>query len=252
MQIYADILKRNATITASQTPSTVAGGLDPRTPTGIGAYVPGMVHVGIDLDGKIGDPVYAPYDARVWIGTQPGGKWPNGTTYPAAEYLLLTDADGYGLGLYHMDKIEVRSGSVKAGQRIGTIGTKGKSTGPHLHAQVYKAGVCIDAYWYLINKNNPLQEDYQPMKKLEKFNLNDRSAIMVTAGAYVLEDAAKRVLDRVKLLYPDAGIQSKPASGYGRYLVVVGRHKGSLKEAEAIAADIRTVTGIDAVEAWAW
>ena len=155
MQIYADILKRQATITASQTPSSVPGGLDPRTPTGIGSYVPGMVHVGIDFKAKIGDPVYAPYDAKAWVGKQAGGKWPSGKSYGAAEYLLLTDAEGFGLGLYHLDTIEVRSGAVKAGQRIGTAGAKGKATGPHLHAQVFKDGACYDVYWYLFNKNKP-------------------------------------------------------------------------------------------------
>lgn len=156
MGIYTDLLKRKATITMGQDPKTVKGGLDPRTPTQAdGSYLQlaGSTHVGIDFKAKIGDPVYAPYDARAWVGKQTGGKWPSGKSYEAAEYLLLTDAEGFGLGLYHLDTIEVRSGAVKAGQRIGTAGAKGKATGPHLHAQVFKDGACYDVYWYLFNKD---------------------------------------------------------------------------------------------------
>ena len=156
MAIYTDLLKRLAEISMGQDPSTVKGGLDPDTPTSADAsyaQLTGTAHVGIDFKADKGEPVYAPFDAKAWVGKQAGGTWANGTKYEAAEYLLLTDANGYGLGLYHLDTITARSGSVKAGQQVGTVGAKGKATGPHLHAQVFKDKVYYDVYWYLFNQD---------------------------------------------------------------------------------------------------
>lgn len=101
-------------------------------------------------------------------------------------------------------------------------------------------------------KPTPKPAEEIDMKPLLPYNHNDQKAIMITAGSYILESTAKSVLDQLQLIYPEAGIQAKPASGYGRYLVVVGRLKGTLKDAESIAGDIRKVTGLRAVEAWAW
>lgn len=94
------------------------------------------------------------------------------------------------------------------------------------------------------------QKEENEVKPLQPFNANDRSLIMVTCGNYVLKAKAEEVLERVKLVYPNAGIR-KETLGSARWQVVAGRHKGTLKDAEAIGADLQRLTGIH-VEVWAW
>lgn len=71
------------------------------------------------------------------------------------EYVTMGDT-GYGnhvrlrhdLGyetLYaHLDRVSVRSGSVKAGDVLGTMGNTGNSTGKHLHFEVRLNGTPVD------------------------------------------------------------------------------------------------------------
>jgi murein DD-endopeptidase MepM/ murein hydrolase activator NlpD len=81
-------------------------------------------HVGIDLPGPIGAPVYA---TAPGIVTFAGGATGYGN--------LVTIDHGYGLSTRysHLDKILVKLGSVVAlHQEIGLMGNTGWSTGPHL------------------------------------------------------------------------------------------------------------------------
>lgn len=53
----------------------------------------------------------------------------------------------------HLSRLDVKKGdSVRAGERIGIIGTTGKSTGIHLHFEVIKDGQRIDPSPYLYEK----------------------------------------------------------------------------------------------------
>lgn len=79
-----------------------------------------------------------------------------GAQYGTGCYVRLKHSNGYQTLYYHLKSgsIVVNKGdSVKAGQKLGIIGTTGKSTGVHLHFQIDKGGSAsaIDPYDYLFN-----------------------------------------------------------------------------------------------------
>ncbi|MCL2436755.1 MAG: M23 family metallopeptidase [Clostridiales bacterium] len=85
-------------------------------------------HWGIDIAAPTGTPVYAPNHGRVVL----------------AEFLMHTGntiviEHGGGLKSYyfHLDSLNVSvSDMVQKGNRIGTVGSTGFSTGPHLHFEI--------------------------------------------------------------------------------------------------------------------
>jgi murein DD-endopeptidase MepM/ murein hydrolase activator NlpD len=88
-------------------------------------------HTGQDFPAKVGTPVRAVTSGVVRI------------EHPAWAGNLVRIDHGNGLEtLYaHLSRIDVADGQqVKAGQQIGTVGTEGNSTGPHLHFEVRLAG----------------------------------------------------------------------------------------------------------------
>ena len=93
-------------------------------------------HQGIDLHARIGDPILAPAAGIVEVAT---------TEYPEGEAfctVLLID-HGHGLKtLYsHLGALAVApGGQVEHGQRVATVGVTGKTTGPHLHFEVWVNG----------------------------------------------------------------------------------------------------------------
>jgi murein DD-endopeptidase MepM/ murein hydrolase activator NlpD len=98
-------------------------------------------HSGIDIGGQRGYPVYAAADGTVTLADWDGG-------YGRAIRL----DHGYGLStLYgHMSRLLVRAGDrVQAGQKIGLMGSTGRSTGPHLHFEVHVDGHPADPFDYL-------------------------------------------------------------------------------------------------------
>ncbi len=82
-------------------------------------------HMGMDIAGRIGDPVYA---ACHGVVTHAGWKSGYGWTTE------ITDRRGETLLYGHKSKILVKLGErVKKGDRIGDVGNTGSSLAPHLH-----------------------------------------------------------------------------------------------------------------------
>jgi len=89
------------------------------------------LHKGTDFAAPTGTPIYAAGNGKV---TSYG---PNGTY---GNFAKIEHANGYTTAYAHMSRFAkgVSRGSyVKQGQVIGYVGTTGRSTGPHLHYEVY-------------------------------------------------------------------------------------------------------------------
>ncbi len=89
------------------------------------------LHKGTDFAAPTGTPIYAAGNGKV---TTYG---PNGTY---GNFAKIEHANGYTTAYAHMSRFAkgVSRGSfVKQGQVIGYVGTTGRSTGPHLHYEVY-------------------------------------------------------------------------------------------------------------------
>lgn len=106
------------------------------------------LHSGLDIGGKVGEPVYAAADGTVVD-----------TGYHSARgyYVTLSHPSGLHTNYMHLSKILVTTGNkLKQGDTLGELGSTGRSTGPHLHFEVIKNGVTVDPELYLIQ---PGEED---------------------------------------------------------------------------------------------
>lgn len=90
-------------------------------------------HLGQDFAARTGTPVYATGDAVV----EKVAFYHRGY----GNEIVLDHGYGYKTRYAHLNTIEVAVGmKVSRGDRIGTIGNTGKSTGPHLHYEVVYMG----------------------------------------------------------------------------------------------------------------
>ena len=86
--------------------------------------VPKWPHYGLDIANETGTPVYAPVDGVVTMADD---------LYYSGNTLILDHGMRVFSTFLHMDTITVEVGeTVKQGEQIGTIGSTGRSTGPHL------------------------------------------------------------------------------------------------------------------------
>ena len=112
---------------------------------GVGSHAPAATWGAIDLavgtqgyatpNDSQGQPIVATHQgvARVTMGSWPGGNhvWIDGGTWRT--------------GYAHLQDVIVRTGEeVMPGQQIGTLGSTGMSSGPHLDYQVWRHGTNVD------------------------------------------------------------------------------------------------------------
>jgi len=99
--------------------------------TGMRAY-----HAGIDIANRRGTQVYAAQYGRI-VFTGYRGNY--GRT------IIIRHPQGYVTIYAHLDKIFVRrSQTVQQGDKIGTMGNTGRSTGPHLHFEIHQYNKLLD------------------------------------------------------------------------------------------------------------
>jgi murein DD-endopeptidase MepM/ murein hydrolase activator NlpD len=68
---------------------------------------------------------------------------------------MVTIDHGYGFATRygHLDQYKVKVGQrVSRGDVIGTIGSTGYSTGPHLHYEVWRNGKVLNPMKYILNE----------------------------------------------------------------------------------------------------
>jgi len=86
---------------------------------------PKRPHYGVDLAAPVGTPIYAPADGIVSLADD--------DLYFEGAMVLLDHGQGFISMYLHVNEITVENGQrVKQGEQIATVGSKGRSTGPHL------------------------------------------------------------------------------------------------------------------------
>ncbi len=100
-----------------------------------GAGRPGHSHEGQDVIGASGLAIVAPLAGVIrFVAYQDGG---------AGRYVVMRADNGWDMFFAHMQKrsVVVKEGErVKAGQKIGLLGSTGYSSGPHLHFEIWPDG----------------------------------------------------------------------------------------------------------------
>lgn len=109
-------------------------------------------HSGIDFSAALGTDTYATGDGVV--ADVERNEWGYGNL------VVIDHGYGYKTRYAHLQKAAVRKGQkVKRGQKIGTIGDSGKTTGVHLHYEVLKNDVQVDPINFFYNDLTPDEYD---------------------------------------------------------------------------------------------
>jgi len=98
-------------------------------------------HSGIDISSSLGSPVRATADGVVNY---------SGWTQKNGYIVILEHGFGFSTIYAHNKSNKVKEGqSVKRGDIIGYVGSSGKSTGPHVHYEVWKDGRAVNPQEYI-------------------------------------------------------------------------------------------------------
>lgn len=105
-------------------------------------------HTGIDLAAPVGTPVYAVEDGVVIAA----GTIKNAYGNEAYGNCILISHKNLNYSFYaHLDKVHVKAGQkVSIGQKIGSVGMTGNTSGPHLHFEIRTSPI-----WNRQNFRNP-------------------------------------------------------------------------------------------------
>jgi len=91
------------------------------------------MHQGVDIDAPEGTPVFPSLEGEVLFAGERGGY---------GRVVIVEHGDGLQTRYAHLKQVDVDAGEWLDGSRsLGTVGSSGRSTGPHLHMEVRKDGV---------------------------------------------------------------------------------------------------------------
>jgi murein DD-endopeptidase MepM/ murein hydrolase activator NlpD len=106
---------------------------------------PRSPHYGLDIAAPVGEPIFAPAAGTVRLA--------------APDFLLeggiVIIDHGFGVTstLFHMNSVDVAEGAyIEQGTKIGTIGAKGRASGPHVDWRVNWGNVRLDPLLLIENK----------------------------------------------------------------------------------------------------
>jgi murein DD-endopeptidase MepM/ murein hydrolase activator NlpD len=100
-------------------------------------------HNAIDISAAVGAPVRAPAD-----GIVVKAEWANGY----GNVIYISHGYGYSTRYGHLTSFNVRPGQrIKRGEIIGSVGSTGRSTGPHLHYEVRVNNNPVNPLEYILN-----------------------------------------------------------------------------------------------------
>jgi murein DD-endopeptidase MepM/ murein hydrolase activator NlpD len=103
-------------------------------------------HTGFDFSAPVGTPIHAPIAGVVTnAGYGPASGW-------AGNYVAIKYPNGMSTLMAHMSTVSVKVGeTVRPCQVVGAIGMTGRSFGPHVHFEVYPAGITPGDVYKAIN-----------------------------------------------------------------------------------------------------
>jgi murein DD-endopeptidase MepM/ murein hydrolase activator NlpD len=122
---------------SGQSPATTATHLPPGVTSGFGERLDPLTgkrseHTGVDLGAPEGTPVPAAKDGVVVAAGARGGY---------GNAVEVAHADGSTTLYAHLSQVNAEPGDqVQEGETLGLVGQTGRTTGPHLHLEVRKAG----------------------------------------------------------------------------------------------------------------
>lgn len=98
-------------------------------------------HAGVDFAGKMGADIVAVASGVVTF---------SGTRYGYGNLVEINHGNGYKTRYAHCDELKVSTGDiVRKGDVVALMGSTGRSTGPHVHFEVYKNGRTVDPAAYI-------------------------------------------------------------------------------------------------------
>lgn len=99
------------------------------------------MHSGLDFAAPRGTPIHAVGAGVVTFSGRHGAY---------GNMVEITHAGGYKTRYAHAHTLDVEKGElVSKGEQIATVGSTGRSTGPHLHLEVYRNGMAINPARFL-------------------------------------------------------------------------------------------------------
>jgi murein DD-endopeptidase MepM/ murein hydrolase activator NlpD len=110
----------------------------------VGAWA--RYHTGLDFSAPVGTPIHAPISGVVTnAGIGPASGW-------AGNYVAIRYADGTQSLMAHMSTVSVSVGqTVLPCQLVGAIGMTGRTFGPHVHFEIYPAGITPGDVYKAVN-----------------------------------------------------------------------------------------------------
>lgn len=100
-------------------------------------------HAGLDISTRTGSPIVAPAAGVITFVGHEGGY---------GKMLVVNHGHGLVTRYGHLKKYLVKTGQkVKRGERLGLVGSTGRSSGPHLHYEVLMSGVPTNPRYYILD-----------------------------------------------------------------------------------------------------